>query len=179
MTHKILDKTRRLKECKDLFKYRAEKAFDYCYYDTLDLKVIYDITPRQTGTTTAIAYNFDMETDMYISHNMECIREFNRKLNLAGKSNTVAIKFPYLYLPFEKKLSDIIALQNIADKMGYDIEIKNGPDWKKLNNIRGRKIIGIIWIDLGMGVIKYQSKELDSLISVLSGIYPEAKFIIC
>ena len=82
-------------------------------------------------------------------------------------------------MPLEKKLSDLIALEDIADKMGYDIEIKNGPDWKMLNNIRGRKIIGIIWVDLGMGVVKHQSKELDSLISVLSGIYPEAKFIIC
>lgn len=182
----IIDKKRRLKECVDhLNSVEETYAKQKRYFDKdawlQDFITISDITPRQTGTTSAISELFDPVNDLYITHNKATVLYFGQLLFELGKVNSAKpsmLKYLYINQFTINKESDhekIISL--LAKQLKVDVKLDLGI--KLPDSIRGKSIDGIVWIDLGSYGMYREYDLIYKIIKGLYAIYPKAKFLIC
>lgn len=175
----IINKKERLQACMDHLKY-VEDSHNKLHFPPdswlMEMITICDVTPRQTGATTAIADLFDVEHDLYVSFNYAAVSEFNRLLCDLGKANTKQPKkLKYIYLQSIPSDNEKL-IKELADKL--HITLPKNLKFECPPSIRGRHIDGIVWIDVGsFGMFQYHNVIYD-MIKLLYAIYPHVKFII-
>lgn len=177
----IFDKKRRLQECVE-YLIHVEERFDKKQFSSeswlQEMITITDITPRQTGTTTAISKLFNPKTDLYITHNRGCVEHFSQLLYLEGMIYNGKADFSYLYLPLSKVNNQLKnAMELINKELG--IKISLDPKTIDLEKIYGRNITGIVWFDLGSYGMYQCRDDIYNMIAKLHRIFPKAKFMIC
>lgn len=176
----MFDKKKRLQECLEYLNVVNDRVDKNYYHPKSWLQehnVISDITPRQTGTTTAISELFDVDNDLYVSFNYGTVCEFNNRLYNLGKVTTKKINIlNYVYIrsiPTE----DEKLVHLIAEKL--NIELNKTLNFTIPNSIRGKDLTGIVWIDMGQfGMFEYRDVIYD-MIKELYKHNPKTKFIIC
>lgn len=180
----LFDKKRRLQECVDYMnqldtndKYiELKKAC--CSENWLENFItISDITPRQTGTTTAISELFDVDNDVYYTHNRGCCMEFSNKLITLGKlEHNKDSRFKYMYTTTHPSKEEKVICE-LARMM--DIKITEKFKFEIPARVRGRINTGILWVDLGSWGMHVERNVIYDAINKFYSIYPRMKFIIC
>jgi len=173
----MINKKERLQACLDHLNTVEEKYKSY-YSPMAWLQeqiTICDITPRQTGATSAIAELFDPAHDLYVSFNYSMVKEFNLRLKDLGKlSNSKSIN--YIYLQAIPSSNEKL-ITELAEKL--EIDLPQNLKFEFPQSIRGKRVDGIVWIDIGQfGLFKYNVMVYD-MIKFIYNIYPNVKFIIC
>ena len=176
----LFDKKKRLQECLDYLGI-VEERFNKDYFPPnrwlQEMITISDITPRQTGATTAISELFDVDNDLYVSFNYGVVNEFNNKLYVLGKVSTKKINaLKYIYIKSIPTENEKI-VHMLAEKLG--VNLNKTLSFTFPNSIKGKEITGIVWIDMGQfGMFEYRDVIYD-MIKQLYDHYPKVKFIIC